>query len=118
MDYDLVLAANFVAIVIGVISSIAAFMASRRYYGGPWRSTVLWITWGTSLFTIRAMLVFADSFFDPAVENIAAWIKYPPVILGFLCMMNAALVMNQMADYYSGGSRVKFGEDVKKPGKR
>jgi hypothetical protein len=32
--------------------------------------------------------------------------------------MNAALVMNQMVDFYSKGGRGKFGEDVKKPGKK
>jgi hypothetical protein len=98
---ELTLAGSLIATVIGVITAIAAYLAGRRYYGGPWKSAVVWLTWGVSIFTVRTILMFADEFFNPAVEDIPVWIKYPPVILGFLCLLNVAIAMRQMADFYS-----------------
>lgn len=111
--YELVLAANLTAIVIGLITSYVAFTAGRKYYAGPWKSVVVWMMWGVSLLTAMTILVFSDWFFEPNVENIPAWIKYPLAILGYLCLLNCALSMKRMADFYSSEGYKKLEEDMR-----
>ncbi|MEM3555532.1 MAG: hypothetical protein QXF56_02345 [Candidatus Micrarchaeia archaeon] len=113
MGNELALAANLTAIVLGLVTSIAAFTASRKYYAGPWKSVVMWMTWGVSLLTVMTIMVFSDWFFEPGIENIPAWMKYPTAILGYLCLLNCALAMRRMAEFYSSKSYEKVERELK-----